>query len=390
MKHERLNEEQQLYYQTVRSFCERELAPHADRWEREELFPDEVFRRAGEVGLFSAHFPSEHGGAGGDYWFSVAKAEALNHCNSAGVSMGLLVQGDMATPCISDLGTPEQIDEFLKPALRGQRIAALGVTEPDAGSDVAAIATTARVSGGDYVINGAKTFITNGTRASFVTLLVKTDPDAGHRGISIVLCPCDAPGFKVAGKLKKLGNHASDTAELLFEDCRVPRRYLLGEEGQGCYYLMQNFQTERLIAAVAGVAAAQRTLERTVAYGRERKVFGKPLIKREVWQHLFADRFTQVEAARQLAYSAVDDYNRDRYVERKPLSFDTVRKISMAKLYCAEVVDRVIDDCLQFHGGMGYMDETFISRVWRDQRLLRIGGGTSEVMRYAIAKLLGF
>jgi citronellyl-CoA dehydrogenase len=388
---ERFTEEHQAFRKTVRSFCQKELAPHAEEWERDEMFPDWVFKRAGELGILGAHYPEEAGGGGGDYWFSVAKAEEYHHAGSAGVSMGLLVQSDMATPCIGDLGTPEQIDEFLVPALAGDRIAALGVSEPNAGSDVAAIRTTARRDGDDYVINGAKTYITNGTRASFITLLCKTDPDAGHGGISIILFPTDVVGFQVAKKLKKIGNHASDTAELVFEDCRVPARNLLGEEGKGFYYLMQNFQTERLIAAVGAVAGAQDTLERTVQYGRDRIAFGKPILAREVWKHRLVDLFIEVEAARQLSYRAVELYNREKYVNKSPqLSFETVKLVSMAKVFCGDMADRVVDECLQFHGGMGYMEETFVARRWRDQRLLRIGGGTSEVMKYAIAKILGF
>ncbi|MCA9664897.1 MAG: acyl-CoA dehydrogenase family protein [Myxococcales bacterium] len=384
-------EEHELFRKTVRSFAEKELLPNVDQWEEDELFPDEVFKRAGELGILGAHYPEEHGGGGGDYWFSVAKAEELVRGGSAGVTMGLLVQSDMATPCISDLGSKEQIEEFLKPALAGERIAALGVSEPDAGSDVAGIRTTARRVGDDYIVNGAKTYITNGTRCGFVTLLCKTDPDAGYGGISILLVPSDLPGFTVAKKLKKLGNHASDTAELHLEDVKVPARYLLGQEGQGFYYLMQNFQTERLIAAVSATAGAKLTLDRSVAYGRDRMAFGKPIIKREVWQHRFVDLYTLNEAARALSYDAVSDYNRERYeLGREQLSFDVVRKISMAKLFVGDMADRVADECLQFHGGMGYMDECFISRVWRDQRLLRIGGGTSEVMKYLIAKTMGF
>ncbi|MCC7537726.1 MAG: acyl-CoA dehydrogenase family protein [Deltaproteobacteria bacterium] len=384
-------EDHEMFRKTVRTFCEKELQPNIDQWEKDEIFPGWVFKRAGELGILGAHYREEHGGAGGDYWFSVAKGEELPRIGGGGVGMGLLVQSDMATPCISDLGTKEQIDEFLKPALRGDRIAALGVSEPNAGSDVAGIQTTAKKVGGDYVINGAKTYITNGTRAGFVTLLVKTDPSAGYGGISIILFPTDTKGFGVSKKLKKIGNHSSDTAELFFEDAKVPTRNLLGEEGKGFYYLMQNFQTERLIAAVSACAGSRLALDQAVAYGRDRTAFGKPIIKREVWQHRLVDRYTELEAAKALAYAAVDDYNREKYVEKSPmLSFDTVRKISMAKLFVGDVADRVMDDCLQFHGGMGYIDETPISRAWRDQRLLRIGGGTSEVMRYLIAKTMGF
>lgn len=382
-------EEHQAFRRTVKTFVEKELAPNADQWELDETFPDWVFKKAGDLGIHGAHFKEEQGGLGGDYWFSIAKGEEYAGINSAGVGMGLLVQSDMATPCIADLGSKEQIEEFLKPALAGDRIAALGVTEPDAGSDVAGIRTTAKRDGDDYIINGAKTYITNATRASFITLLCKTDPEAGYGGISIILLPTDTKGFTVAKKLKKIGNHASDTAELHFDNCRVPARYLLGEEGKGFYYLMQNFQTERLIGAATTIAGCQKALDKSVGYGRDRQAFGKPIIKREVWRHRFVDLYTQLEAAKQLTYAATERYNEERYEKGGPLSFDTVKMISMAKLFVGGLSTKVMDECLQFHGGMGYMEETFIGRAWRDARLIRIGGGTDEVMRYAIAKIMG-
>ena len=382
-------EEHDHFRKTVRQFAEKELAPFADEWEAAEIFPNEVFKRAGELGVFNAHYPEDQGGAGGDYWFSVAKAEELCRCMSAGVSMGLLVQGDMATPVISDLGTKEQIEEFLTPAIKGEKIAALGVTEPNAGSDVAGILTTAKKDGDDYVINGSKTYITNGCRADFVTLLAKTNPEAGAHGCSFFLVPTKTKGFSVAKKLKKIGNHASDTAELAFEDMRIPKRYLLGEENQGFMYLMQNFQTERLIACISSNAGAQLVIDDAVAFGRDRKAFGKPIIKREYWQHKFVDLTAKLEAAKALAYRACDQYNDERYVQKKPISFETVKMISFAKIFCAEVGTEIMDQCLQFHGGCGYMEEYKIGRAWRDQRLVRIGGGTTETMRYYVAKLMG-
>jgi citronellyl-CoA dehydrogenase len=382
-------EEHDHFRTTVRQFAQKELAPFADEWEAAEIFPNEVFKRAGELGLFAAHYPEEHGGAGGDYWFSVAKAEELPRCLSAGVSMGLLVQGDMATPVISDLGSKEQIEEFLKPALRGEKIVALGVSEPNAGSDVAGIQTVAKKDGDDYVINGSKTYITNGCRADFVTLLAKTNPEAGAHGCSFFLVPTKTKGFSVSKKLKKVGNHASDTAELAFEDMRIPKRYLLGEENQGFMYLMQNFQTERLIACISGCAGFGLALEEAIAYGRERKAFGKPIIKREYWQHKFVDLYSKLEAGKALSYHACDAYNEERYVKKVPISFETVKLISMAKIFVGEIGTEIMDQCLQFHGGAGYIEEYRIGRAWRDQRLLRIGGGTTETMRYYVAKLMG-
>jgi citronellyl-CoA dehydrogenase len=383
-------EEHHQFRKTVRAFAEKELLPHVEEWEEAEVFPNWVFKRAGELGILGAHFPEEHGGAGLDYWFSAAKAEELPRCRMAGVGMGLLVQSDMATPVISDIGTKEQIDEFLKPALAGDKIAALAVSEPAAGSDVAGIRTVARKDGDDYILNGQKTFITNGTRASFVTLLAKTAPEHGAHGCSFFLVPTELKGFGVAKKLKKIGNKSSDTAELFLEDVRVPRRYLLGEENQGFMYLMQNFQTERLIASVSAIAGSFLTLDASVQYGRDRVAFGKPIIKREVWQHKFVDMYTKCEAAKAFTYKCIDHYNDERYVKKQPLSFETVKLISMAKVLVGDVTSEVTDQCLQFHGGWGYIEDFPIARAWRDQRLLRIGGGTTETMKYYIAKLMGF
>ncbi|NUO54597.1 MAG: acyl-CoA dehydrogenase [Polyangiaceae bacterium] len=383
------SEEHAEFRKTVRAFAEKELAPHVEEWEESGCFPNSVFKRAGELGILGAHFPEEHGGAGLDYWFSVAKAEELPRSKSAGVGMGLLVQSDMATPVISDLGTKEQIEEFLKPALAGDKIASLGVSEPAAGSDVAGIKTVAKKDGGDYVINGQKTFITNGTRADFITLLAKTNPEAGAHGCSFFLVPTKTKGFHVNKALKKIGNKSSDTAELFFEDMRIPARYRLGEENMGFMYLMQNFQTERLVAGVSAVSGAFLMIEDAIAYGRERSAFGKPIIKREVWQHRFVDLLTRLEAAKAYVYQTVDRYNHERYVLKQDLSMETVKHISMVKILVGDIASDVADQCLQFHGGWGYIEDYRIARAWRDQRLLRIGGGTTETMKYYVAKLLG-
>ncbi len=383
-------EEHDLFRKQVRAFAENELKPHVEAWEHDRTFPNWVFKKAGELGITGAHYPEDVGGGGGDYWFSVVKSEELVRCEAAGVTMALLVQSDMATPCINELGTREQKEEFLRPALAGDKVAALGVSEPGAGSDVAGIRTTARLVGDEYVIDGSKTYITNGTRADFVTLLVKTKPEAGYGGISIVLFPTDVKGFAVSKKLEKIGNHASDTAELFFDGCRIPKRYLLGEENRGFYYLMQNFQSERLIGSTSALSGARRALDRSVAYGRERQAFGKPLIAREVWKHTFADLYTKAQAAHALAYDAVADFNEDRYVKRGEISFETVKKIAMTKLFVGDVTSEIMDTCLQFHGGMGYLEELWVARAWRDTRLFRIGGGTSEVMKYMIAKIMGW
>jgi citronellyl-CoA dehydrogenase len=383
-------EEHQIFRQQVRTFVENELAPHVDQWEEEKLFPNSVFKRAGALGILGAHYPEDVGGGGGDFWMSVVKSEELPRCDAAGVTMGLLVQADMATPVINDLGSREVKEEFLAPAIRGDKVAALGVTESGAGSDVAGLRTTARAVGDEYVINGSKTFITNGTRADFVTLMVKTDPDAGHSGISIIVCPTDVKGFSVSKKLEKVGNWSSDTAELFFEDVRVPKRYLLGQEGMGFVYLMQNFQSERLVGCVSALAGSKLALDRSVQFGRERVAFGKPLIKREYWQQKFVDLYTKYEAAKALTYNACAAYNEDKFVNEGMLSMETTRITSMAKAYVGDVTAEIMDQCLQFHGGMGYVEDLWVARAWRDARLFRIGGGATEVMRYAVANIMGF
>jgi citronellyl-CoA dehydrogenase len=383
-------EEHQQFRKLVRDFAEKELAPHAEEWEKSGCFPNWVFKKAGELGIHGAHYAEEHGGSGGDYWYSVAKAEEYPRSRSAGVGMGLLVQSDMATPCIAELGTKEQIEEFLKPAIAGDKIASLGISEPAAGSDVAGIRTFAKKDGGDYVINGQKTFITNGSRADFVTLLAKTEPERGAHGCTFFLVPTATKGFQVARKLDKIGNRSSDTAELFFEDMRVPARYRLGEENMGFMYLMQNFQSERLIGSVSSLQGAYYAILHSEQYGRERQAFGKPIMSRELWKHKFVDMHIKVESARAFVYKCVDAFNDDRYVKKGPISLETVKLISMAKVLVGDVVSEVMDTCLQFHGGWGYIEEFPIARAWRDSRLFRIGGGTSETMRYYLAKLFGY
>ncbi len=375
-------EEHQIYRRAVREWCDKEVTPRADEFEEAGITPREIYRRAGELGFLGARFPEEHGGSGGDIWHTVVWTEELARTGIAGTAMGLMVQSDMATPVISAIGSDYHVEEFLQPALRGEKIAALGVTEPNAGSDVASIRTTAVRDGDDYVINGAKTYITNGTCADFITLAVRTNTEIepNWAGISLILFPTDTPGFSISKRLKKLGNHSSDTAELHFDDCRVPAKNLLGEENHGFVYIMRNFQGERLVAAVSAIAAARRAWERSVQYGRERKAFGRPIVKFQVWRHEFVQLLTEIEAGQLLAYKAA---------AKMASGQDATLEISQAKLFNADLANKVMDRCLQFHGGMGYMEEVFIARAWRDARLISIGGGTSEIMKEIIAKCLG-
>ena len=376
---EPFTDDHRAFRRTVRELCERELAPHAREWDEAGLFPRDLFRRFGELGYFGIRHPERWGGSGLDYWYVVAYVEELARSRSAGLNMAMLVQGEMATPIIAELGTDEQKREFLAPALRGEKIAALAISEPDAGSDVAAIRTTARSDGDDLVVNGSKTWITNGTRADFLTLAVRTG-ETGHGGLSLLTFPTDVKGYAVSKKLEKVGNHASDTALLFFEDCRVPRRFLLGEEGQGFAYVMQNFQGERLAAGLMAVAAMDVMMEDAVAYGRERRAFGRPLVSMQVWRHKLAEHRSAIEAARWLTYRAADLFNRGQ---------PAVKEISMAKLVACDLAQRVAYDCMQLHGGMGYVVETDVARAWRDVRLLTIGGGTSEIMKEIVAKAEG-
>ena len=376
---EPFTEDHEAFRRVVRELCERELAPHARAWDEAGIFPRELFPRFGELGLFGIRHPVQWGGSGLDYWYVVAYAEELVRSRSAGLNMAMLVQGEMAIPVIADLGTEEQKREFLAPAVRGEKIAALAISEPDAGSDVAAIRTTARREGDELVVNGSKTWITNGTRADFLTLAVRTgQPGAG--GLSLVTFPTDVKNFGVSRKLEKIGNLASDTAVLFFDDCRIPRRFLLGEENQGFAYIMANFQGERLVAAVLAVSAMQLMLEEAKRYGRERHAFGRPIASMQVWRHKLAEHLSSLEAARWLTYRAADLFNRGE---------PAVKVISMAKLVACDLAQRVAYDCMQLHGGMGYVVESEIARAWRDVRLLTIAGGTSEIMKEIVSKAEG-
>lgn len=372
------SEEHDVFRASVRRFVEQELRPHADLWEAEG-FPDEVFRRAGEMGYLGLRFDEAYGGSGLDYWYTVILCEELMRSGSIGVGIGLLVQTEMATSLINDLGTPEHKTEFLAPAIRGEKIAALGITEPGCGSDVAAIRTTARRDGGDYVVNGAKTFITNGTRADFITLAVRTG-GPGHDGISVLLFPTDTRGFAVSRNLKKMGTHSSDLAELFFENCRVPARLLIGEEGRGFGYIMQAFQGERLVLASFANGIMDVLWEAILDYGRARSVFGSPIVGHQIWRHRLADVLTRITASKQLTYFACDRLNRGEPAQQA---------LSMAKLFSSEAVKVIADVALQIHGGYGYMEESLVCRLYRDVAAFTVGAGTSEIMREIIAKEAG-
>jgi alkylation response protein AidB-like acyl-CoA dehydrogenase len=378
-KHFIFTDEHEALRESIRSFAIKELAPHAAEWE-ETTFPDSVFRRMGELGLLGLDKPEEYGGQGGDYFSAMVLAEEMSNANCGGLSMGIAVQTDMAMPPILAFGTEEQKREWVVPAIRGEKILCLGITEPDAGSDVAGIKTRAVKDGEEYVINGSKTYITNGHRADVIVLVTKTDPDAGYDGFTLFLVPMDAPGVIREQKLKKMGMHASDTALLAFQDVRVPESAVLGEVGRGFYHIMWELQGERMIGAAGCVAGAQKCFEHTLQYAKEREAFGKAIGHFQVIRHKFAEMATKIESARQLVYVTAWRFANGEY---------PVREISMAKLHSARVACEVADECIQIHGGAGYMREYNVERVWRDMRLNRIGAGTDEIMLEVIGRSYG-
>lgn len=374
-------EEHDIFRITLRSFLAKEVIPYVDQWESDELVPRSIWKRMGEMGFLGLRYPEEFGGMNADYWYTVVLAEELGRVPAGGFAMGITVQTDMATPALARYGSLELKKRYLEPAIQGDYICSIAVTEPGAGSDVAGIETRARRDGDCYIVTGRKMFITNGTQADFVTTLCKTDPDKGHHGFTLLVIPTNLRGFSVGRKLKKLGNHCSDTAELILDDVRVPVENRIGEEGMGFVYQMQQFQDERLIACATAMSTAFAAYERTKEYAAARRVFGQPVSAFQVNQHRFVDMLTQLTALRALVYECCERFNSGE---------DVTKQISMCKLFAGQVSKFVIDSCLQLHGGYGYMDEFPISRAYRDNRLFTIGGGSDEVMKEIVAKLEGF
>jgi alkylation response protein AidB-like acyl-CoA dehydrogenase len=389
------NEEHEQLRESIRRFVTRELRPHADEWE-ETTFPDSVFARMGELGFLGLDKPERYGGQGGDYYSALVLAEEMAGAQCGGLAMGVAVQTDMAMPPILAFGTEEQKQRWARPAIEGTAILSIGITEPDAGSDVSGIKTRAVRDGDEYVINGSKTYITNGHRSHAIVLVTKTDPDAGGRtahrandeaqpgaerspyeGFTLFLVPMDTPGVIREKRLKKLGMHASDTALLAFSDVRVPESAVLGQIGQGFYHIMWELQGERLIGAAGAVAGAQNVFDRTLEYAKQRQAFGRPIGRFQVIRHKFAEMATKIETARQMVYTTAWRFANGEY---------PVREITMAKLYSARIAVEVADECIQIHGGAGYMQEYGIERAWRDLRLNRIGAGTDEIMLDVIGR----
>ncbi|UCC51522.1 MAG: acyl-CoA dehydrogenase family protein [Anaerolineaceae bacterium] len=375
------NEEHEMFRQTVRRFVQTEIRPNIEEWEEARIFPAHtLFKKMGDLGLLGLTYPEAYGGGGVDYWYNAVMLEEIGRAGCGSVPMAIAVQTDMATPALAEHGSEELKRQFLAPAIAGDMVAAIAISEPDAGSDVAAIRTYARSDGDDYLINGSKMWITNGTQADYLTLLARTSDEHGYRGMSLIVVPTKTPGFSVSRKLEKMGNHASDTAILSFDDVRVPRRFRIGPQGMGFILQMQQFQKERLAAALMGISGMEEAIQLTINYTRERHTFGKPLIDNQ-WIHFkIAELLTEVEALRQLTYHCV----RMLVAEK-----DITKEVSMAKLKTGRLAREVADTCVQFHGGMGYVEEYPIARYYRDARLLSIGGGADEIMLGIIARYEG-
>ena len=376
------NKDHEMVRRAVRDFVNKEINPFVDEWEEAGIEPlKKLFKKMGKLGFLGIRYDPKYGGQGLDYWYETVFLEELGHIKALGLAVAITVQTNMATPAIDEFGSERLKQTYLKAAIEGKKVGAIAVTEPGAGSDVAALATTAERIGDHYVINGSKMFITNGSQADFYTLLARTSEDPGYHSFSLFVVPADLPGVEVSRKLEKLGVWISDTAELFFDQVKVPVDHLVGREGEGFIYQMQQFQHERFSLLPFACTAARDILDLTVDYIRERVVFGKPLIRRQVLQHQLSDWATEIESLKQFIY---------HMVRMKQAGLDATREISMGKLIAGRLLNKVADGCLQMHGGMGYMKESIISRYYRDARGLSIGGGADEVLRGVIAKIENF
>jgi citronellyl-CoA dehydrogenase len=369
---------------TVRKFIEQEINPHVDEWEDAEIFPaHEVFKKMGELGLLGITKPTEYGGLGLDYTYAFAFAEALGHCTCAGIPMAIGVQTDMATPALARYGSDALKKEFLAPAIAGEMVAAIGVSEPGAGSDVAGLKTTARKDGDDYIINGTKMWITNGMQADWICLLANTSDGKPHMNKSLIVVPMNAKGVNRAKKIKKIGMNSSDTAQIFFDNVRVPQRNRIGQEGMGFMMQMQQFQEERMFGAASGLIGMDRMIQQTIEYTRQRQTFGQPIIDNQTVHFRLAELQTEVELLRSLVYRTCE-----MYVKNKD-DMEVLKLASMCKLKAGRLLREVSDSCLQYWGGMGFTWENPIARSYRDSRLVSIGGGADEIMLGIICKMMG-
>lgn len=371
------SDEHEELRQSIRGFIERELTPHAQQWEEERWFPDEVFAKLAAQGLLGLKYPQELGGQGGDYLHEAVLCEEMAAIGSGGAAAGIGAHINIATPPIWKFGSDEQKQHYLVPAIRGEKIGGLGITEPHAGSDVASLRTRAEPTDDGWVVNGEKTYITNGVRADFIVTAVKTSSEGGHHGISFLII--DRGDGVSSSKLEKLGWHASDTATISFQDVFVPRENLLGGLNEGFALIMANFQWERLAMALGAVGAMRLAWERTAAFAREREAFDRPLSSHQAIRHKLVDMATSAHTCRCVTYDALR-----RFVAGE----EPVREVTMAKLLTQRACFELMDECLQIHGGAGYMREYWVERAARDARLGPIGGGSDEIMREILGRVL--
>lgn len=375
-----LTHEHEELKRNLKRFIVEEINPHVDEWEAAEIFPaHEVFGKLGALGYLGLTKPQAYGGSGLDYSYSVVMAEALGHISCGALPMAIGVQTDMATPALARFGSAAMCEEFLAPAISGQAVACIGVSEPHAGSDVSAIKTTARKDGDDYIINGGKMWITNSLQADWMCLLANTSEGAAHKNKSLIILPMNTPGITRAKKIRKIGMMASDTGLIHFDDVRVPQRFRIGEEGMGFTYQMMQFQEERLWAAANAIQGLMNCIDQTIEYTRERKAFGKSVLDNQVVHFTLAELKTEVECLRALTYMATE-----HYIQGK----DVTEWASMAKLKAGRLLRSIPDACLQYWGGMGYTWDNPVSRMYRDGRLASIGGGADEVMLGIISKFM--
>jgi alkylation response protein AidB-like acyl-CoA dehydrogenase len=375
-------EEHDLLRNAVGEWVDTELAPHVAEWEEQADFPDDIFKRAGELGFLGLAFPESAGGQGGDYWAQVVFLEEVGRVSQA-IAMVLSVQTDMSTPPILEFGTQAQIEKWLKPALRGEVIGAIGITEPDTGSDVASIRTRAERDGEEWILNGSKMYITNGARADFITMVVRTGDLEGANpwgGISMFIVDTSLPGFTVSKRLDKAGMKMSDTALIYMDDMRLPEDALLGVEGEGFKQIMWELQGERLGVSVFGVAGARAVLEEATRYAKQREAFGQPIGQFQAVSHRLAQMGTEVEAVQSLVYECCDLWSRGIYA---------TEEVAMAKLAVGQLSNKVADEAVQTMGGAGLIEGSFISREWLGMRIGRIGGGSDEVQRQILARVMG-
>jgi alkylation response protein AidB-like acyl-CoA dehydrogenase/putative sterol carrier protein len=378
MKSPFFNEDHQMFRQTVRSFVEKEILPYADQWEKDEKIPRELFLKMGEMGFLGINHSDAYGGSNVDIFYSAAYLEEIARSGYAGVCAAVSVHQYMATNHLAEAATHELKEQYLRPSIEGKYVGAIAITEPFGGSDVAALRTTAVREGDEYVINGSKTFITNGVYADFVVVACKTDPNAGINGISLIVVPKGTPGF-TSTKLKKMGWYSSDTGELAFDNVRVPVSNLIGKEGMGFFYIMESFQLERLVAGMMAIGGAEACIELTLKYMDEREAFGRKIKKFQVLRHDIVNLCTELEAAKYLVYNSCWLYQNGEV---------PVKECSMVKLLCTELGNKIVDTCLQVFGGYGYMEEYPICRMYRDSRVGTIVGGTSQIMREILSKII--